>query len=188
MAFSNTLSITKIVTIIFHISTLNCFATLATVHFSIFNSCVTQLVFAANQIVYHRFERKKIYLRQKKNDNATVKFCFVILVLSLWFLSFYAAMLKYVLIFYGTIQFRGQFSRDIEILQFLMQIYLLNIGEILKWSVKKLIHKHMEYLCIHLYILITQKMETFRRGYSFLNSYQNCLSSIRKIKILYFQT
>ena len=49
-----------------------------------------------------------------------------------------------------------------------MQIYLLNIGEILKWSVKKLIHKHMEYLCIHLYILITQKMETFRRGYSFL--------------------
>ena len=49
-----------------------------------------------------------------------------------------------------------------------MQIYLLSIGEILKSSVKKLIHKHMEYLCIHLYILITQKMETFRRGYSFL--------------------
>ena len=43
--------------------------------------------------------------------------------------------------FYGTKRFRGQFPRDIVLLKSSMKIYLLNIGEILKSKIQKLLSK-----------------------------------------------
>ena len=47
--------------------------------------------------------------------------------------------------FYGTKRFRGQFPRDIVLLKSSMKIYLLNIGEILKSNIQKLLSKASTY-------------------------------------------
>ena len=90
----------------------NCLELFCSTRDSSFLIDVLTVAFAFNRVVFVDLTKTK-NISKMKNDNATFKYFFVILVLYLWFLSFYAAICKYVLIFYGTIQFRGQFSRDI---------------------------------------------------------------------------